>query len=131
MKYKIIGIIVLIIGIALSIYSVSYYDKEQKKQKTYIETTATVVGYEECELDEGDTGSRYIAEYKIDRDTYQIKANSCTNMPKGIGKEVKIKYNPNNPSDAVFTNDITRYLLPVIGVIFVIAGIIVFKKENY
>ena len=130
MKNKIIGIAVLIIGIALSIYSVSYYDKEQKKQKTYIETVATIVGYEDCELDDGDTGSRYIAEYRIDRNIYKIKANSCTNMPKAIGKKVNVKYNPQDPSEAIFANDISRYILPIVGIIFMISGIIIIKKEQ-
>ena len=130
MKYKIIGVIVIIIGIGLCIYSVNFYKKEQTKHETYIDAVATVVGYEDCEFSDGDIGSKYIAEYKIKRNTYQIKSTDCTNVPKKIGKEVKIKYNPRNPSDAIFTNDITRYLLPSIGIMFVMAGVIVFRKTD-
>lgn len=130
MKNKILAIALLIIGVGICFFGVKNFKSEQAKHDTYIETTAIVVGYEDCELDEGDIGSRYIAEYKIDRDTYQIKSNTCSNVTKGINSKVKIKYNPNNPSDAVFANDISRYILFPIGLVFVICAVIVFRKED-
>ncbi len=130
MKYKIIGVIALIIGVYLCIFSVGFYKTEKNKQDTYIETTATVVGYKDCELSDGDTGSRYIAEYKVDRSTYQIDGMGCTNMPGRIGKKVKIKYNPEDPSEAVFTNDISRFIIPLGGIAFTISSIILFRKKD-
>lgn len=130
MKNKILAIALLIIGVGICFFGIKNFKSEQVKHDTYIETTATVVGYEDCELDEGDIGNRYIAEYKIDRDTYQIKSNTCSNVTKGINSKVKIKYNPNNPSDAVFANDISRYILVPIGLVFIVCAVIVFRKED-
>lgn len=129
MKNKVIGIIVIILGIGICILSVGNFKTNNGKQKTYTETTAKVVGYEECDLDDT-TGQRFIAEYKIDRDTYKIKGNVCSNMPKSLGTEVKIKYNPNNPSDAIFANDISHYFVLPIGIIFIICGFVLILKKN-
>ena len=129
MKYKILYITFIIIGIFLCIYSVNIIKENNEKQKNYVTTTAKVVGYEECQLDDS-IGQRYIAEYKIDRNTYQIKANSCTNMPKGLNKKVSIKYNPDNPSDAVFAGDITPYIIPIVGIAFIVFGIIFLLRKD-
>ena len=129
MKKKIIGIITIIFGVAICYFSIGNFKTNTEKQKTYIETTAIVVGYEDCDLDDS-IGQRYIAEYKIDRDTYQIKENGCSNSPIRLKSEVKIKYNPNDPSDAVFANDISHYFVLPIGIIFIICGIVlIFKKD--
>ena len=129
MKNKIIGFIIVIFGIGICYFSIGNFKTNSEKQKTYTETIAKVVGYEECDLDDT-TGQRFIAEYKIDRDTYQIKENACSNMPKSLGTEVKIKYNPNNPSDAVFSNDISYYLILPAGIIFIICGFVLAFKKN-
>lgn len=131
MKNKIFGIISIIIGLVTCYFSIGNFKENSEKQKTYIEATAIVIGYEECELDNNSIGQRYIAEYKIDRDTYQIKSNSCTNMPKGVNKKVTIKYNPDNPSDAVFANDISYYLVLPLGIIFTICGLVLIFKKSY
>ena len=129
MNNKIAGIIALIIGIIIVIFSVGYYKSNKNKQNTYIETTAIIVGYEDCQMDE-DIGTRFIAEYKIDRETYQIKENGCSNAPIKTKKTVKIKYDPNNPSDAVFANDISHYIMPLAGIIFMFCGIVLLIKRN-
>ena len=126
---KVIGIIVLILGVFLTIFFTKNFKTEQKKHENYLETVAVVTGYEECKLDD-DIGYRYIATYKIDRDSYQIVSMTCSNVPKKLGKEVKIKYNPNNPSDAVFTNDISRFILPFVGGIFALCGIVLIRKDE-
>ena len=120
----------IVLGVVISIWSVGNFKSNAEKQKTYIETTATIVDYEECNLDEGEVGTRFIAEYRIDRNTYQIKENGCSNAPVKLKKTVKIKYNPENPEDAVFAGDISHYLMPIIGVIFTICGIVLIRKKN-
>ena len=129
MNNKIIGIIVIIFGIIIMVWSVGNFKVNDNKQKTYIETTATIVDYEECEMDDT-MGTRFIAEYKVDRSTYQIKENGCSNVPIKTKKTVKIKYNPSNPEDAVFANDISHYLLPAVGAIFAACGIILIRKKS-
>ena len=130
MKNKIIGIIVLFLGIGVCVFSVSNFKNTKFKKENYVETTAYVVDYEQCELDDG-YGTRFIAEYEVDKRKYRITENGCSNAPIKTKSEVKIKYNPDNPSEAIFANDISHYLLPAVGIVFVICGIIVIvKKDN-
>ena len=130
MRNKIFGILTIIIGLVVLIFSINDIKKNNEKQKTYIETTATVVGYEECELDDNDIGQRFIAEYQIDRNKYQIVSNTCGTVTKGLNKKVSIKYNPNNPSDAIFANDKSVYIAAAVGVIFIICGFVVVLKKD-
>lgn len=130
MKNRIIGIILIIIGIGISYYSIGIIKQANEKQKTYIETTAVVVGYEDCDLEDS-IGQSFIAEYKVDRNTYRIKENACSNTPRGLNSEVKIKYNPNDPNDAVFSNDISHYIITLVGIVFIISGFIFTFKKNY
>ena len=44
-------------------------------------------------------------------------------MPKSIGTEVPIKYNPNNPKDAIWVSDSNNIVLPIAGVAFTLVGI--------
>ena len=62
-------------------------------------------------------------EYVVDGETYQKISNTYTNMPKSIGTEVPIKYNPNNPKDAIWVSDSNNIVLPIAGVAFTLVGI--------
>ena len=128
-KNKIMGIIIIIIGIGVGIFSVGNIKSNNEKQAKYIETTATIVRYEECEMDET-TGTHFVAEYKVDRNTYEITEKACSNLPGKNKKTVKIKYNPDNPADAVFSNEIGHYIVPIVAAIFIACGIFMFKKVN-
>ena len=130
MRNKIFGIIIIIMGLAVLIFSINDVKKNNVKEKTYIETTATVVGYEDCELDDNDIGQRFIAEYQIDRNKYQIVSNTCGTVTKGLNKKVAIKYNPNNPGDAIFANDKSSYIGAAVGVLFIICGFVVALKKD-
>ncbi len=127
---KYFWLIPIISGLIICIYSVKVIPNKIKEEKTYIETTAIVVDYETCEFDDGNTGESYVVEYKIDRDSFRLTSNSCATIPKKLGKEVKIKYDPNDPSKAIFANDIGNYLIPVAGVIFLICGVILKRKNG-
>lgn len=126
---KYLWLIPIIVGLGICIYSALVIPGKIEKEKTYVETTAVVVDYEMCTFDDGTTGNSYIAEYQVDRDKYRIKSSSCATINKSIGSEVKVKYNPKDPSIAVFTNDISNYIIPLIGVIFVICGVVIKRKQ--
>ena len=46
-------------------------------------------------------------------------------MPKQKGTQVKVKYNTNDPSDAIWANDSTNIVLPIAGGVFTLIGIII------
>ena len=128
MRNKLAGIIALIVGIGILAFGIKNFGTAKFKQDNYIGTTAYVVSYEECELDDS-TGYRYVAEYEVERSKYKISGNSCSSwMPKR--KTVQVKYNPEDPSDAVIAGDTSHYFILSIGVLFIGCGIIMLCKKD-
>ena len=115
------GLIFAIIGIALLCFSVLLIKTYNEKNETFIETTSKVVDYKYN--DEG--LQAIIVEYVVDGQTYYKISNSYSNMPKSIGTKVLIKYNPYNPQDIIWTMDSINIILPIVGVAFTLAGVIV------
>ncbi len=116
-----IGLIFAIIGIDLLAYSVSTIKSYNEKNKTYKEITSVVVDH--VQNDEG--LEAIIAEYTVDGRAYRKQSNSYSNMPKSTGTKVQIKYNPNNPNDVIWLNSSTNIVLPLVGGLFALVGIIV------
>ena len=130
MVRKYIWLFPLLLGLYICAYSVIAVPNKIKEEKTYIETTATVTGHYRCLLDDGTYGENYVAEYEVDGNKYEIRDENCVDFAKAIDEKVKIKYNPNNPSVAIFANDYSNYFIPFIGIIFVLSGIYIKKKIN-
>lgn len=116
-----LGLIFAIVGIALLCFAVSSIKTYNEKNETFVETTSRVVDYKYND----ERLQAIVVEYVVDGQTYQKVSNSYSNMPKSIGTEVSIRYNPNNPQDAIWTSDSTNIVLPIIGVVFILAGVIV------
>lgn len=115
------GLIFAIVGIALLCFAVSSIKSYNKKNETFVETTSKVVDYRY----DDDGLQAIVVEYVVDGRTYQKVSNSYSNMPKSIGTEVSVKYNPDNPQDAIWTSDSSNIILPIVGFIFTLVGIIV------
>jgi len=115
------GLIFVIVGIALLCFAVSSIKTYNEKNETFVETTSKVVDYKYN--DEG--LQAIVVEYVVDGQTYRKVSNSYSNMPKSIGTEVSVKYNPNNPQDAIWTSDSTNIILPIFGAVFTLVGAIV------
>lgn len=115
------GLIFVIVGIALLCFAVSSIKTYNEKNETFVETTSKVVDYKYN--DEG--LQAIVVEYIVNGQTYQKVSNSYSNMPKSIGTEISVKYNPNNPQDAIWTSDSTNIILPIFGAVFTLVGVIV------
>ncbi|MBQ9833591.1 MAG: DUF3592 domain-containing protein [Bacilli bacterium] len=114
------GLIFVIVGIALLCFAVSSIKTYNEKNENFVETTSKVVDYKYN--DEG--LQAIVVEYVVNGQTYQKVSNSYSNMPKSIGTEVSVKYNPNNPQDAIWTSDSTNIILPIFGALFTLVGVI-------
>ena len=115
------GLIFAVVGIALLFFANSSIKTYNEKNATFIETTSTVVDYKYND----DGLQAIIVEYVVDGQTYQKISNSYSNMPKSIGTEVSVKYNPNNPKDAIWTSDSSNIILPIFGAVFTLVGVFV------
>ena len=122
-KNNIYVILTLLVGIGLSIFAIINIVSYSEKSKTYIETTGTVVDYKYSTSDDGNRLAYIIVEYKVERNSYRLTSISATNHPKRIGTKVKVKYNQDNPSDAIFSNDKTYIILLATGLLFAGFGI--------
>ena len=134
-KGLIIGIVVLIIGIGLGIFSYFNIKSYNEKDKTYKEAEAVIVDYNyEIDTDNGDELRAIIVEYEVDGRKYRKESDSYSTITKSIGDKVMVKYNPNNPSDAIWKSDSSNIIVPIVSGLFVLVGIFVvvkyFKQNN-
>jgi hypothetical protein len=93
----------------------------------FVDVKGRVVGYN-TQYDDGQRLDGIIAEYVVEGQKYTIESSVFSSHPKHIGEIVKIKYNPNNPVDAVFddANENGTLLSGIIGGLFSLVGAIMF-----
>ncbi len=102
------GVVFLLVGVAMMIKNI------KKKERCSVPVEATVVGLmekqdiEKDELDEGQnvTVTRYapVVEYMIGKKTYKTHSSTySTYKIKSPGDRMTIYYNPDDPTDVMFT----------------------------
>ncbi len=114
-----LGFIFVVIGVGLLLYSVVMIREYHQKNETYVEATSRIVDY--TYNDEG--LEAFIVEYTIDGQSYRKTSNSYSNIHKSKGTKVMIKYNPKDPSDAIWVHDSINIIIPLFGGAFALAGI--------
>ncbi len=125
-KGLIMGVLALLIGIGLLVYSYFTIKSYNEKNKTFVETESTVVDYQYDTNEEGQELRAIIVEYIVDGRTYKKESTSFSTITESIGDKVMIKYDPRNPSDAIWKNDSSNIFIPIVGGVFVIGGILIF-----
>ena len=132
-KGLIMGVLALLVGIGLLVYSYFTIKTYNEKNSTYVETESTVVDYKYDINEEGQELRAIIVEYTVDGRTYKKESGSFSTITESIGSKVMIKYDPINPSDSIWKNDSSNIVIPIVGGAFVICGILIFvnyKKQN-
>lgn len=129
----IFGLVFTLCGLALLFYSFQTIKDYKEKDAKYIEVSAEVVDYRE----NSEGLLAIIAEYEVDGEKYSKTGSTYSNSPKSIGSTVAVKYNPKNPKDAIWKNDSTNLVLPLVstgftlvGLLIFITGILGFKDKN-
>jgi len=115
-----LGLLCIILGVGSLIYSFFLINLYNEKNRTYIETYATVVDYNY----DSEGLASIIVEYTVDGQTYRKTSTSYSKFPKSIGTEVKVKYNPKAPNDAIWEVDSTNFLVLLVGVVFTAVGVL-------
>lgn len=126
-KSFIIAIIFIVAGIVMSYQSVIYINSYNKKTGSFIETKAQVVDYEN---DHSDYPYSAIVEYTVDGKAYRLTSDVKTNYPKNKGTYVYIKYNPNNPEDAIFVSNKNLIIYPASSLVFFSLGAFLLYDRN-
>lgn len=115
-----IGILFSIIGIIMLFISVKNIKSYNEKNDSYIETIADVIDY-----NYNDEGLKaIIVQYKVEGNYYQKASNTYSTSAKSIGSQINIKYNPEDPNDVIWSNDSSNFILPIVGAMFLLFGIV-------
>ena len=126
--------IALILGIFTLIYGIVTVVDYNEKNKTYREIEARVVGYDTTTStdEDGYTKTLYasILEYIVDGQSYKFTEKSYSMNKESIGERVTIKYDPENPKEAMEAFGTTYLLAILVGVCF-IGGSIVLLVRYY
>ena len=124
-KSLVTGIILIVFGIIFLVYSILSIVFYNKKNSSYIEIEAVVKEYKE----DINGLKAIVVEYEVDEEKYQLVSNSYSVRVQEIGDKVLIKYNKDNPIEAIWANDYYgNVFLIVIGVIGVGLGIFMVIK---
>ena len=130
-KSMIISAIIFLVLAALSAFGGTFFAVRYfKKQKLFVETTATVVSFEPrvgtWAGHKFDPDEEYVAivEYVVNGKTYQEKLGDYSYPPKyRWGQSILIKYNPNNPKEIIDRFNFKFVWFYVVSAIFVAAGV--------
>ena len=122
-------IIVVLLGVAFLFFGIRSQTKLKKKKQSedYKEVMGTIIGFnrvEDYDKENGHSTTYYpIIEYEVDGEKYEYESKVGSNFRKGKGKQKKLLYNINNPSDAVNPNDTIGIVFAILGVIIIGLGI--------
>lgn len=120
-----ISLFLLVVGIGC----LFLYNNQRDKQKDYIVTTGVVYDVEEKYDSEDGYMYSSIIEYVVGGQKYYIDANSWSSFPDRLGKSVKVKYNPDRPSQAIIVGVKGSTWVPlVVGIVFTGCGVLIGGK---
>lgn len=117
----IVGVIFVFIGVFMITLSISSMKSYNEKSKTFIETDSKVVDYKY----RGNQERTPIVEYEVHGIRYEKEHNTTSTNPLPLGTHVRLKYNPNDPTDIIWVNDASNILFPIVGGVFTLIGLVV------
>ncbi len=129
-KMKTMLSIFIIVGIALLIFGFYNIYTDQIKTRNFISIEGTLVKSDVYSSSRESTTYRLIYLYIVDSKEYMIATDYGTSMVPPIGSSKTIKYNANNPSDAVIAGLGANGLLLMLGVMFTFLPIMILGSNN-
>lgn len=102
LDFILIFVLPMVIGLVLLIFGIMGIYKDSVAYKDYISTTATYIKTSNSNLGINQGTSFLVYSYKVDGIDYTISTEFETEVIPKEGTTKTIKYDPNNPSKAVF-----------------------------
>ncbi len=122
------GIICLGACIFLILVATNTLKKDKIKNQEYIETEATIVNVRDAENFD-DPYNYTTIKYKIEGQEYIVTSSEIGANRNQIGKNIKIKYNPNKYDEIYYERGhIGEYFMIFGGIIFGLAGLLLAYK---
>lgn len=118
----IIGLIVLLVGGNITFFS----------HRGYVETTAVITKIEEVpRINAEDTNDHKVyVQYEVDGQTYE-QASDHYQFDYSVGKEIRIYYDPNNPTIISGSSNVAGIVFMAFGgVIILVSGILMLTNKK-
>mmetsp|Transcript_15308 Transcript_15308/g.22437 ORF Transcript_15308/g.22437 Transcript_15308/m.22437 type:complete len:264 (-) Transcript_15308:179-970(-) len=109
--FMIIGLLVGIITLVMGIQVKGSYD----------EVVGEIIGVQSCGCSSSNnngsctTTYKPIIEFFVDGQRYEFMTNSCSNPGPKVGNDIKVLFDPDDPSEAVSGNFVDLWLVPAIA----------------
>lgn len=95
-------------------------------KQSWAEVTGTVIAINQCSSGGSNNSRTYSAtvEYEVDGELYQYTGNSCSSMKPTVGNELRVVYDPDDPSKGANGTFAGLWLVPIIaiGLSFLMCG---------
>ena len=116
---------VIIVGLLLFIIPTSYKSINNNNYRDYIETIATFIQSNEAgKSDNGTKMYRLVYRYNVNENQYYYETDYTTSVIPKLGSEIKIKYNPDIPSQAYSKSFDVFSVFQIVGSVFIFIALI-------
>ncbi len=117
-------LVVLIIGTVCLIFGIRDRYQFNKITKNYVETDGYFVDYNIYDVDEDGTTYQLVYTYEVEGNQYKTATDYGVGSIPEINSVRKVKYNPNNPSEAVLSGTNRSNFLIFFGAFFTLGGMV-------
>lgn len=113
-----VGCAFIFLGYKVFMHGYDHMEELKNKNSNYVDVMATIVGHNE----NNKRMQAVIVEYEVNGVKYKKISDVYTNNYQEVGTQVKIKYNPSNPDEVIWKDDISKNDI----VIMAAGGVIMF-----
>ncbi len=122
--------ILILIGTLLTFFGVKTTYSRAQKTKDYVLVEGIYVGSSTYSSDEDGKTYTLTYSYEVDNKEYRISTDYGTGSVPKLGTKKNIKYNPNDPSEAVISGIGSSGILFVLGFMFITFPLIIIFTNN-
>lgn len=120
-KYgALLGLVFTVIGAGLLFLAFIVNNDYKQKNEKFVQIVGYVVDY-----DYDDDLKASIVQYVVDGKTYRKTSGLYSSTSQSKGTSVKLKYNPENPHEAIWVNDKAYIVMIVASALGTLTGLIV------
>lgn len=117
--------IFILVGVVLLFFGVKSTYSRMEKTKNYVSIEGTFVGSNIYSSDDDGTTYTLTYSYRVNGNKYEISTDYGTGSVPDIGTKKTIKYNPNNPHEAIISGMGSNGFLLIMGFMFVAIPLII------
>ncbi len=115
----------ILVGIVLLFFGVKSTYSRMEKTKNYVSIEGTFIGSSIYSSDDDGTTYKLTYSYRVNGNRYEISTDYGTGSVPDMGTKKTIKYNPNNPSEAVISGMGSNGFLLIMGFMFTAIPLII------